>query len=82
VNNNDNSVKIYPNPNSGVFTAISNTQSSKIEVFNLVGKMVYQSQLNSLQTEIQLTNQPKGIYFCKISDVKNESSKIIKIIID
>ncbi|MEI6348783.1 MAG: T9SS type A sorting domain-containing protein [Bacteroidota bacterium] len=82
VNKNDNSVKIYPNPNNGVFTVISNTQSSKIEVFNLVGKIVYQSQLNSLETEIQLTNQPKGIYFCKISDVKNESSKIIKIIIN
>jgi hypothetical protein len=81
-NKNDNSVKVYPNPNNGIFTVVSNAQASKIQVYNLIGEIVYTAQLSSLQTEIQLINQPKGIYFCKISDAKNDSSKIIKIVIN
>lgn len=81
-NANDNSVNVYPNPSNGIFTVVSNTQSSKIQVFNLVGSIVYSAQLNSLQTEIQLINQPKGIYFCKICDAKNEGFKIIKMVVN
>lgn len=67
-NNSRPAISIYPNPSNGKFQiSVGNLQQSEnfnLEIFNIEGKQIYQS-INS-NSEIELSNQPKGIYFLKI----------------
>jgi hypothetical protein len=67
-------VTVYPNPFSGAITITSNIKA-RIEIFNLLGSKVYATTIESGATEIDLSNQSKGIYFVKIGSV---TKKIIK----
>jgi hypothetical protein len=63
-------VKVYPNPNNGVFTirsSVVNGQSS-VEIYNVFGQKVYSrfSVFNS-QLVINISNQPNGVYLYRIS---------------
>jgi len=75
-------IEIFPNPSNGRFTITADVQTSFVEIIDILGNCVYKTQTNGLQTHIHLTNQPKGIYFCKISDKNKEVIKIAKIILD
>ena len=80
-----NAITISPNPANGNFTVNSKIKISKIEVINVQGKKVYTSQINTAQsvleelsTEINLSNESKGIYFVNIiAGEKTYNSKII-----
>ncbi|MCH2229205.1 MAG: T9SS type A sorting domain-containing protein [Crocinitomicaceae bacterium] len=55
-------IVIYPNPTTGIFNvsgAIGN-----IEVFDFFGRLV----LTSTTSEINMSDQPKGIYFIRVED--------------
>ncbi len=58
-------IKIYPNPTSGKLTINSNSKITSIEINNLLGEKVFQSNINNQKSEIDLLSQPKGIYFIK-----------------
>ena len=81
---NNLSVKIYPNPNSGLFylEALSLDASLEIQVFNLQGEMLFVNSFNQKDGEIQLVdiqNYPNGIYFVKIiNDDKVINLKLVK----
>ena len=81
-NTTSNTIDIFPNPNNGHFTITSDVQTSFVEIIDILGNCMYKAQTNGLQTDIQMTNQAKGIYFCKISDKNKEVIKITKIIVD
>ncbi len=71
-----NNVVIYPNPNNGIFT-ISLPDNATVVITDIAGSIIYKSLIiNSLQ--IDISNQPAGIYFIKIT---SENSNIIKKII-
>jgi len=80
-----NAITVFPNPANGKFTVNSKIKISKIEVINVQGKKVYTSQINTAQsileglsTEIDLSNESKGIYFVNIiAGEKTYNSKII-----
>lgn len=81
-NNNSNNINISPNPNNGIFTIeylVPITNSKKqIEIFNTVGERVYKSEIKNPKSEIDLSKQPKGIYFINI---KTEGEIVSKKII-
>lgn len=55
---------IYPNPNTGKFVVESNAVINNIELFNLVGKVVYSG--NNFKHNVQLDlSLDRGIYFLK-----------------
>ena len=56
--------KLFPNPTTGKFTiqTAANKQFS-IEVCNVVGEKIYRSVSNGATTEIDISNQPAGVYF-------------------
>ena len=74
-------VVIYPNPNNGTFTISQNsTTTTEIEINNILGELVYNTNTAMPQTTIDLSREVKGIYFVRITDNnRNVSNK--KIII-
>ncbi|MEI7981710.1 MAG: T9SS type A sorting domain-containing protein [Bacteroidota bacterium] len=62
----DNSrIIISPNPSAGKFT-IEN--KGDLYIYNLTGQQIHSQKLTLKRTEIDLSIQPKGVYFLKISD--------------
>lgn len=63
-------ITLFPNPNNGLFTITAQAFSpqSGIEIYNLWGEVVYKTVLTADNTtEIDLSEQPKGVYFYKVS---------------
>lgn len=74
------SIGIFPNPSRGEFSISIEevTTTKEFIIYNVQGKQVEKITSSSLSTEINLTKQPQGLYFIKIScDKKNAFKKII-----
>jgi Zn-dependent metalloprotease len=63
---NGEAVTIYPNPNNGSFTIGSNEAIQQIEVYNLLGQVVYKAD-NPDDKTIQLPADTKGVFFVRIT---------------
>jgi PKD repeat protein len=73
--------KLYPNPNNGEFYISSNASINNVEVYDLLGKNIYSSNVvKTNNLKLDLNNEPNGIYFVKVSDVLN-NLKTFKIIL-
>ncbi len=80
-NNHEKAIVIYPNPSTGIFNIkwITGTgNSSTINFCNVLGKTVFISSINHESLLVDLSSQPKGIYFYQLSNNGHtESGKII-----
>jgi len=68
-------VKIYPNPaKDKIFIKITNSELfvEKLELLNMIGKAVYQSEKNKMGNllEIPVVNLNQGVYFVKLRTSK------------
>lgn len=77
-----NFISVYPNPAKGKFNIrydkLQKTYNYELGIFNVLGEKVYQSVITNPKSEIDLSQQPSGIYFIKIYDrEKNYTGKII-----
>jgi len=80
-NNMTADITLAPNPNNGIFTiSQNNTTKTEIEIHNIVGELIYTTTTTMSQTTIDLSRQPKGIYFVRTTDT-NKSVTNKKIII-
>ncbi len=61
---NDEAISIFPNPSSGIFTLNTSTTIKTVEVFNIMGESVLQQTTGN---KINISSQPKGIYFAKVN---------------
>ena len=76
--NNAHEVLLYPNPTSGtVFIESDGLQS--VEVYNLTGQMLLQSEASNGQATIDMTPLPNGTYFVKTMGDHNQVKKVVKI---
>lgn len=76
-----NELSVSPNPTSGIFqfSGFEIVRNSMLQIYNILGEKIYQSEITNPKSEIDLSNQANGIYFIKISDGKTIlSKKIIK----
>ena len=76
------SLEIYPNPSTGKFTVKANDTGTngQITVFNASGKLILAEGFgdNIMTKTLDLSDQPKGLYFINfLSDNIQESRKII-----
>ncbi len=71
-------LSLYPNPVSSILTIESKTMITSIEIYNLLGQKVYNSQINKTDYKIDLSLLEKGTYFIKV--YKNNLFKNFKII--
>lgn len=79
---NNNNFNIYPNPSNSflwVEEINSSNINSKIEIFDLTGRLVYQENMIKKKIKINTNNWESGTYIITISDVHNllYSSKFI-----
>ena len=78
----DNIVTIFPNPTDGKFTiSIHSTEheSYSLTILNSLAQIIYSDRLSKTitNTEIDMSNFSKGIYWIKLSDGKDEVIKKI-----
>lgn len=75
-------VKIYPNPTKGLLKVeipFTEEASATIRIFNLQGALVKNQEVTSTFTEIDLNDEPSGMYILRISIGELSSEwKIIK----
>ncbi|MBX2842427.1 MAG: fibronectin type III domain-containing protein [Flammeovirgaceae bacterium] len=76
--------RVFPNPSNGVFQIELNTnrlESGKMTVFNAIGKVVFEKQINSQSAEsIDLSSLKKGLYIINVKTSSNHQMK--KIILE
>jgi PKD repeat protein len=71
-------LKIYPNPNAGVFELSADEVIEQIEVMNVAGQVVRKIDAGSKQMEIDIRALKNGIYFIRVQI--NGYSSVVKII--
>jgi len=80
-------INFYPNPNNGKFNlafTLPKKADTDISIYNLEGKSVYNEKLpnfsGNYDKEIDISRNPKGIYFFKVS--QGSSSHVKKIVVE
>jgi photosystem II stability/assembly factor-like uncharacterized protein len=56
-------INAYPNPNTGKFYV---GVKGGVSIYNLFGEIIFEKNIKAVTEEIDLTSQPKGIYFVKV----------------
>lgn len=84
--NNNEAVSIFPNPSAGLISIRMNEQAPgtvSVTVFNTLGKIIHESTTSNLTENhtinLDLSNQPKGIYYIKIGSNNLKANKKIML---
>ena len=66
-------LKIFPNPSNGQFYVQFNDSMSgeKAEIYNIIGEKVYEIEIHSLLTNIDLSYLPAGLYIIELRSEQN-----------
>ena len=80
VKNNNNELRVYPNPSNGVFTIEQRAEKGsgeRVEIYNMMGEKVYGGQftMHNGQCKIDLSSQPAGIYMLSHNRCTRQASK-------
>lgn len=60
-------LKIYPNPSKGKFVIEMNEGlNAKVNIYNMLGELIYKRTVSSKIQDIDLTNLPPNIYFMQV----------------
>jgi hypothetical protein len=70
----------YPNPTKNNITLKSNTNITELEVFNIEGRKLFTEKVNTLETNVDLSQFASGTYFFKVkfNDIE-KNFKILKL---
>ncbi|MGE0562636.1 MAG: M43 family zinc metalloprotease [Flavobacteriales bacterium] len=62
-------VEVRPNPSAGIISVIMPTETTnfKVAVYNMIGEEVSSNLFTSNYAKVDLSNQPNGIYFVKVT---------------
>lgn len=76
--NEKKSVKLYPNPSKGIFY-LNVTENVTVSIYTVLGAIVLEKEIQPNEA-IDLSNQPKGVYFVKLisKDFQYKDAKVIK----
>lgn len=78
-------ITVYPNPSHGVFTFAmpnNNNTTYQISIYNVLGQEVNTSNINSGNNQINLSNQPKGVYIYRILTKTGEPVSTGRLIVE
>ncbi len=71
-------LKIYPNPNAGVFELSADDAIENVEVLNVAGQVVQSFEAGSKQMKIDIQSLTDGVYFIRVQI--NGYSSVVKVI--
>jgi len=71
-------IRIYPNPNHGIFTIESEVEDLKLTIFNQLGSKVYEETMLGSKQIVDFSRLDVGLYF--IEALKNEKKTYFKFI--
>ncbi|MFH0756751.1 MAG: T9SS type A sorting domain-containing protein [Bacteroidota bacterium] len=72
-------IRLYPNPTSGQLHITGLVSGQRIQVYNQVGSMIHDMNVNALDETISLDNQPAGMYIIVVKDKEQLARyKVIK----
>jgi alpha-tubulin suppressor-like RCC1 family protein len=74
----ENNVNIYPNPSNGIFT-IDAKEVVIVEVYDMIGKKVFNSKITLGSSNLDLSNHANGIYLLQVT-TENGAAKSYKLI--
>ena len=79
---NSNSISIYPNPSTGLFSISSKEDINSVSIFNSVGKLLFLQEYISVsnKTTVDLSQLKQGVYYIKISSRSGIITKQIIIL--
>lgn len=60
-------ISIYPNPSNGHFKVQNSTEAECVEIYNTLGECIYKA-IHKSESLIDISSQPRGIYFIRIKD--------------
>ncbi|MFN7044421.1 MAG: LamG-like jellyroll fold domain-containing protein [Flavobacterium sp.] len=63
----ENNVTIYPNPSNGIFT-IDAKEAVTVEVYDMIGKKVFNSKIALGSSNLDLSNHANGIYLLMVTN--------------
>jgi len=71
---------MYPNPARSSFSILSKTQSSKLDVYSITGKLVLTKELSFGENEVGITSLSSGVYLARFtSENRSETKKLIVV---
>jgi hypothetical protein len=79
--NNSSSLKIFPNPNNGMFTISGLSKGMEVEVYNYMGEKVGSTVCENETQQFNMSDDANGIYLLRIlskDGVLVEESKLVK----
>ncbi len=65
-------ITVFPNPSTGTFNFTGLTPGSTIQIYNVLGEIIYNETANNESYRVSLNDQTKGIYFYRVSDNGND----------
>lgn len=74
----DDSVQIYPNPTADFITINCKSRINSVELYDVQGRILQTSILDSDTAKFDVSNRQTGIYFLKI--ITDQGSKVEKIV--
>lgn len=74
-----NTFSFYPNPTSGILNFQANLSINSVQVYNILGNLMVDKNLEGTQNQLDLSHLPSGIYLATVS-LENGLTKKIKLI--
>ncbi|MBL4704149.1 MAG: T9SS type A sorting domain-containing protein [Flavobacteriales bacterium] len=74
-------VDVFPNPSLGIFTVSTRKPMSRIMILNALGEIVQEESPNTTSSQVDLTNQPSGIYFLFVKAIGGHAYKGRRIVV-
>lgn len=73
-------VGVYPNPGQGEFTFSGLQANDKIQIYDVLGKLVYETKATGNTQAVDLTNENKGLFIYTITDAANHRTGSGKLV--
>ena len=72
----DASINLFPNPSNGTMY-LTNAENSSIEIFDMLGNLVYSKSIISNIEQLDLSSLSNGSYFARITNENNVATRNI-----
>lgn len=81
---NNTGITVYPNPSHGIFNfnLTNNNGNYKVSIYNVLGQEVNTAIINTGNTAINLSTQPKGVYIYKLLTEKGVSVSTGRLVVE